>query len=236
MQHAARACCILAPCPNHGSSHDSLRNKSHQRICMLCADAHISCFCSPVPLGPAIGHLCSFSSFSTFSGYYAPVFCPRSLEVIVAIATGVLRGMGHLRHECAHPVGRRPRRHVSRRSKAPFFFAFRTRFFSHNLFGCPSGFVVSDSTKPDGNGPALWSCWVPLNVFRCRIPAPIPAVSRARGSAQAGGAESGPMRSRRTLRARARARARARHTQGTWAPTGYRRGPATNRPVACGCA
>ena len=69
---------------------------------------------------------------------------------------------------------------------------YETRFFSHNFFWRPSGFVesdttasrnfqfravvVSDSTKPDGNGPALWSCWVPLNVFRCRILAPIPAV------------------------------------------------------------
>ena len=79
------------------------------------------------------------------------------------------------------------------------FLAFRsiyeTRFFSHNFFGCPSGFVESDttasrnfqfhavvvtnSTKPDGNGPALWSCLVPFNVFRCRIPAPIPADKRA---------------------------------------------------------
>ena len=147
-------------------------------------------FCSVFPLGPAIGHLCQFSSFFTCTGYHARVVGRESLKSIVAIATGVLCGMGHLRHECAHPVGRRPRRHVSRRSKAPFFFAFRTRFFSHNFFGCPSGFVesdttsrnfefrdvvVSDSTKPDGNGPALWSCWVPLNVFRCRIPAPIPA-------------------------------------------------------------
>ena len=62
---------------------------------------------------------------------------------------------------------------------------YETRFFSHNFFWRPSGFVesdttasrnfefrdavVSDSTKPDGNGPALWSCWVPLNVFQCRI-------------------------------------------------------------------
>ena len=30
--------------------------------------------------------------------------------------------------------------------------------------------------NPTGTGPALWSCWVPLNVFRSRIPAPIPAV------------------------------------------------------------
>ena len=143
---------------NRGSSHDSLRNEAFQRICMLCAAAHISCFCSAVPLGPAIGHLCSFSSFFTFSGYHAPVFRPRSLEVIVAIATWVLRRMGHLRHERAHPVGRRPRRHFSRRSKAPFFFAFRTRFFSHNFFGRASGFVVSDSTKPDGN----WARFVVL--------------------------------------------------------------------------
>ena len=110
MQHAARACCILAPCPNRGSSHDSPRNEASQRICMLCAKACIFHFYSAVPLGRPIGHLCSFSSFSTFSGYHAPVFCPRSLEVTVAIATGVqvLRGMGHLRHERAHPVGRRP--------------------------------------------------------------------------------------------------------------------------------
>ena len=108
IQHAARACCILAPCPNRGSSHDSLRNKSHQRICMLCADAHISCFCYPVPLGPAIGHLCEFSSFFTCTGYHARVVGLESLELIVVITTGVLRGMGHLRHERAHPVGRLP--------------------------------------------------------------------------------------------------------------------------------
>ena len=145
-QHATLACRILAPCPNRGSSHDSLRNEAFQRICMPCAAAHVLCFCSAAPLGPAIGHLCEFSSIFTFSGYHAPVVRPRSLELIVAIATGVLRGMGHLRHERAHPVGRRPRRHFSRRSKAPFFFAFRTRFFSHNFFGCPSGFVESDTT------------------------------------------------------------------------------------------
>ena len=50
-----------------------------------------------------------------------------------------------------------------------------TRFFSQNFFWRPSGFVVSDSTKPDGNGPALRSCSFPLNVFRCRIPALFPA-------------------------------------------------------------
>ena len=60
--------------------------------------------------------------------------------------------------------------HFSRRSKAPFFsrsFNLRNAVFSHNFFGCPSGFVesdtttsrnfefrdvvVSDSTKPDEN-------------------------------------------------------------------------------------
>ena len=163
---------------------------------MSCAAACIFCFCSPVPLGPAIGHLCQFSSILTFSGYHAPVFRPRSLEVIVAIATGVLRGMGHLRHERAHPVGRRPRRHVSRRSKAPFFLAFvqfTKRGFSATTFlgvrrvlwsQTPRHHETSSSVmsscptpqNPTGTGPALWSCWVPLNVFRCRIPAPIPAV------------------------------------------------------------
>ena len=142
-QHATLACRILAPCPNRGSSHDSLRNKSHQRICMPCADAHVLCFCSAVPLGPAIGHLCEFSSIFTFSGYHAPVVRPRSLELIVSIDTGVLRGMGHLRHERAHPVGRRPRRHFSRRSKAPFFsrsFNLRNAVFQPQLFLAPVGF------------------------------------------------------------------------------------------------
>ena len=143
MQHATRACCILAPCPNRGSSHDSLRNKSHHRFCISCAAAHVFYFCSAVPLGPAIGHLCQFSSIFMFSGYHAPVFCPRSLEVIVAIATGVLRRMGHLRHERAHPVGRRPRRHFSRRSKTPFFSRsdnLRNAVFQPQLFLAPVGF------------------------------------------------------------------------------------------------
>ena len=142
-QHATLAWRILAPCPNRGSSHDSLRNEASQRICMLCAKACIFHFYSAVPLGRPIGHLCSFSSILTFSGYHAPVFRPRSLEVIVAIATGVLRGMGHLRHERAHPVGRRPRRHVSRRSKAPFFSRsdnLRNAVFQPQLFLALVGF------------------------------------------------------------------------------------------------
>ena len=149
MQHAAWACCILAPCPNRGSSHDSLGNKSSQPFCMPCADVHVLYFCSAVPLGPAIGHLCEFSSIFTFSGYHAPVVRPRSLELIVSIDTGVLRRMGHLRHERAHPVGRRPRRHFSRRSKAPFFsrsFNLRNAVFQPQLFWRPSGFVESDTT------------------------------------------------------------------------------------------
>ena len=171
MQHAARACCILAPCPNRGSSHDSLRNKASQRICMLCAKACIFHFYSAVPLGRPIGHLCSFSSFSSNSGYDAPVVCPQSLQSIVAIATGVLRGMGYLRRERAHPVGCLPPISIFRGGpRHPFSRVrsiYETRFFSHNFFGRPSGFVesdttasrnfefrdvvVSDSTKPDGH-------------------------------------------------------------------------------------
>ena len=142
-QHAARACCILAPCPNRGSSHDSLRNKSHQRICMLCADAHISCFCYPVPLGPAIGHLCEFSSFFTCTGYHARVVGLESLELIVVITTGVLRGMGHLRHERAHPVGRRPRFSCFAEVQGTLFLAFgqiMKRGFQPQLFWAPVGF------------------------------------------------------------------------------------------------
>ena len=88
-----------------------------------------------------------------------------------------------------------PHFHVSRRSKAPFFsrsFNLRNAVFQPQLFWAPVGFCgvghhgitkLSSSVmsscptpqNPTGTGPALWSCWVPLNVFRCRIPAPIPA-------------------------------------------------------------
>ena len=52
-------------------------------------------------------------------------------------------GMGHLRHERAHPVGRRPRRHFSRRSKAPFFsrsFNLRNAVFQPQLLWVSVGF------------------------------------------------------------------------------------------------
>ena len=163
---------------------------------MSCAAACIFCFCSVVPLGPAIGHLCQFSSFFTCTGYHARVVGRESLKSIVAIATGVLCGMGHLRHERALPVGRRPRFSCFAEVQGTLFLAFvqfTKRGFSATTFlgarrvlwsrtprhretlssvlsSCPT------PQNPTGTGPALWSCSVPLNVFRCRIPAPIPAV------------------------------------------------------------
>ena len=145
---------------------------------MSCAAACIFHFYSAVPLGRPIGHLCSFSSILTFSGYHAPVFRPRSLEVIVAIATGVLRGMGYLRRERAHPVGCLPPISIFRGGpRHPFSRVrsiYETRFSATTFFGRPSGFVgsdttasrnfefrdvvVSDSTKPDGN----WARFVVL--------------------------------------------------------------------------
>ena len=66
----------------------------------------------------------SFSSIFMYPGYHAPVVRPRSLALIVAIATGVLRGMGHLRHERAHPVGRRPRVSCFAEVQGTLFLAF----------------------------------------------------------------------------------------------------------------
>ena len=162
---------------------------------MSCAAACIFCFCSPVPLGPAIGHLRQFSSIFMFSGYHAPVFRPRSMEVIVVIATWVLRGMGRLWHERAHPVGRRPRFSCFAEVQGTLFLPFgqfTNRGFSATTFlgarrvlwsrtprhhATLSSVLSSCPTpqSPTRTRPALWSCWVPLNVFRCRIPAPIPA-------------------------------------------------------------
>ena len=138
---------------------------------MSCAKACIFHFYSAVPLGPPIGNLCSFSSIFMFPGYHAPVVCQKSLEVIVAIATWVLRGMGHLRRERAHPVGCLPPISIFRGGpRHPFSRVrsiYETRFSATTFFGRPSGFVgsdttasrnfefrdvvVSDSTEPDEN-------------------------------------------------------------------------------------
>ena len=93
-----------------------------------------------VPLGRPIGHLCSFSSIFMLSGYHAPVFRPRSLEVIVAIATWVLRGMGHLRHERAHPVGRCPRFSCFAEVQGTLFLRVQNAVFQPQLFWVPVGF------------------------------------------------------------------------------------------------
>ena len=138
--HATLACLILAPCPNRGSSHDYLGNESSQPFCMPCAPAYMLYFCSVFPLGPAIGHLCQFSSFFTCTGYHARVVGRESLKSIVAIATGVLCGMGHLRHERAHPVGRRPRFSCFAEVQGTLFLAFvqfTKRGFSATTFWAP---------------------------------------------------------------------------------------------------
>ena len=145
--------------------------------------SHISfLFCRPT--GP--GHRPSLPVFLRFSccqDTTPPLSAgQKSLEFIVAIATWVICagwaifGTSVPTQSAVAPVAifRGGPRHPFSRVRS----IYETRFFSHNFFWRPSGFVVSDSTKPDGNGPALWSCWVPLNVFRCRIPAPIPAVKR----------------------------------------------------------
>ena len=175
------------------------KNEASQRICMLCAKACIFHFYSAVPLGRPIGHLCSFSSFSSNSGYDAPVVCPQSLQSIVAIATGVLRGPGWAIFGASVPTQSAvcPRFPFFAEVQGTLFLAFvqftKRGFLATTFFGArrvlwsrtprhheTSSSVLSSCPTPQnqtGTGPALWSCWVPLNVFRCRIPALFPAAN-----------------------------------------------------------
>ena len=146
------------------------------------------------PLGPPTGHLCEFSSFFTCTGYHARVVGLESLKSIVVITTGVLYGMGHLRHERAHPVGRRPRVSCFAEVQGTLFLAFgqfTKRGFSATTFLGARRVLWSQTPQhhetlssvmsscptpqnPTGTGPLLRSCSFPLSVFRCRIPAPFP--------------------------------------------------------------
>ena len=84
------------------------------------------------------------------------------------------------------------------------------------------GPLTSSTSEPAYTGPlhrAAARRTSPNGPFR-RILAVSEQLSRARGSAPAGGAGAGSMRSRRTLTP-------PRHTQGTWAPRGCHRGAAT---------
>ena len=100
-------------------------------------------------------------------GYDAPVVRLGSLGSIVTIVTWALCGMGHLRHERAHPVGRLPPISIFRGGPRHPFSRVQNAVFQPQLFGAPVEFlasdtttarnfefrdvVVSDSTKPDEN-------------------------------------------------------------------------------------